>query len=71
MQKWGGAWFCPNSMRQTLLTSHGSPYPLGGMDGGGHEEEVEGEGGGGGELCMECKMNFKSTLKLKNLKNSH
>lgn len=26
-----GAWSCPNSMDQTLLTPYDSPYPLGGV----------------------------------------
>ena len=28
----GGAWSYPNLMCQTLLTPHGSPYALGGVD---------------------------------------
>ena len=46
-------------MCQTLLTSHGSPYPLGGTDGLRKKWDKGQEEVGGGELWIECKMKFK------------
>lgn len=54
----GGVWSCPNLTCQTLLPPHGSPYSLGGLDGGwAGGSEVGGEKEGWeGELRLECKM---------------
>lgn len=60
MQRGGGC-SCPNLKCQTLLTFHESPYPLGGIDGGGvvcggdrgHKEEWK------GELWLEYEMKKK------------
>lgn len=42
----GGLWFCFKVMCQNLLTTHGKPYSLQGVDGrlGGKEGQVEGGG---------------------------
>lgn len=38
----GGPWSCPHLICQTLSTSHGSPYLLGGVDGGWAAEKERG-----------------------------
>lgn len=52
-----GAWSCPNSMDQTLLTPYDSPYPLGGV----YRRWARGErwGGVGGRVRGRTGWNVK------------
>lgn len=51
-----GAWSCPNSMYQTLLTLHGSPCLLRGVDQGlAGVRQVKAGGGMGGRIVVETQ----------------